>query len=83
MAPDKTWRFIICVDVPAESLPSAYEILHITMGKVASLLDWESTDEAYDSDGEPIPEPILSAMRMKVLTAMNGRIKAATKQEKE
>ena len=54
------FRFVVSVDVEAETLPAAYRALLKRM----SGNDWESTDEAYGADGEPVPGPALKAARL-------------------
>ena len=44
------YRFVVCVDVDASDLQGAYEKL---LGRMQSN-DWESTDEAYDPEGEQV-----------------------------
>lgn len=53
------YRLVVCVDIDAPSLLEAYGKLYETMAKITGPntgLYWESSDEAYDSDGEPIDE---------------------------
>lgn len=56
-------RFVIMVDVDEDDLDRAYKCLYESM--TAAALDWESTDEAYDPDGEPYPEDTLSDVRIR------------------
>ena len=57
------YRFVILVDVEdADSLGDAYQKLHAGMSKVFPG-DWESTDEAFDPDGEPVDPDDLSNVR--------------------
>ena len=67
------YRFVICVDVDADDLKSAYGKLFRFMGvKQAPVginrsdIDWESTDENYDDDGEEIDPDVMQAARMEV-----------------
>jgi len=46
------FRFIIAVDVPGDTLEEAYTKLLERM----NANDWETTDEAYNLDGEQIEE---------------------------
>jgi len=62
------FRFVICVDIPADSLKEAYIKLYNKMAE--SGLEWESSDEAYDDAGEQISEKDLSITRIDVLTEM-------------
>lgn len=57
------YRFVISVDLDAESLQEAYSKLLKRM----NANDWESTDEAYGPDGERVPEHELTAVRLVVL----------------
>jgi hypothetical protein len=57
------YRFVVCVDVEAKNLPDAYAGLLQRM----NANDWESTDEAYDPDGEEIDEDELAKARDVVL----------------
>lgn len=57
------YRFIVCVDVEAGTLEEAYRRLLQRM----NANDWESSDEAYGPDGEPIPKSLLDAARLRVL----------------
>jgi len=64
------YRIVVCVDIDAPSLLEAYGKLYETMAKVTGPntgLDWESSEEAYDSDGEEIDEEILQKARMEYL----------------
>jgi len=60
-------RFVICVDVADDDPISAYQKLHTAMSEVESKTDggiqWESTDEAYDDEGEEIPIAVLNDAR--------------------
>lgn len=59
------FRFVICVDVSAKSLEEGYSTLFDTMMKIdGKSFQWESTDEAYMPDGEPLTEEELSKVRM-------------------
>lgn len=46
----KNFRFIIAIDIEGEDIHGAYKKLLIRM----SGNDWETTDEAYDTDGNVI-----------------------------
>lgn len=61
-----TYRLIVAIDVDAPNLEDAYETVYRGMGRQFGN-DWESTDEAYDGDGEPIDEDTLSQARIAVL----------------
>jgi hypothetical protein len=62
------YRFVICVDIPADSLKEAYIQLYNKM--MESGLAWESSDEAYDDAGEEISEADLSETRVQAITEM-------------
>lgn len=54
------FRLIIAVDIEAKTLPEAYEILFNKMNETK--LGWESTDEAYDENGDSVdPDDIQEA----------------------
>lgn len=58
------FRFVICVDVQAKSLNSAYSKLYDSMKGISSSdLEWESTDEAYFEDGEEVDPNFLEKAR--------------------
>ncbi len=60
IASGRCWRFVVCVDVEAEGLDEAYELLHAQMaGRV-----WESSNEAYDPRGNRVDEDELAGVRM-------------------
>jgi len=59
-------RFVICVDVDEDNLKAAYLKLATELSKIPSI-EWESSDEAYDDDGEEIDPDILQDIRMRVL----------------
>jgi hypothetical protein len=66
---DETYRFIICVDIDAENDEAAYKLLREQMDliKAGSGLNWESTDEAYMPDGDPVdPKRILEIIMKSV-----------------
>lgn len=53
------FRFIVAVDVDAASLPEAYKKLRTQLDKATSKshrgeIGWETTDEAFDSQGNRI-----------------------------
>ncbi len=54
-------RFIICVDIDRDDLETAYRDLRVGMHR--SNLEWETTDEVYDDNGEPINADELSKVR--------------------
>ena len=61
------FRLVVCLDVDASSVEEAYEkVYRIMNGLGSEKLEWESTDEAYNSDGEQIPEEEYQAARLHV-----------------
>lgn len=63
---DSTYRIVICVDVEAASLKDAYGRVYNAMGKITgpdSNMDWESTDEWFDPDGEEVLGTEIEAAR--------------------
>lgn len=66
------YRLVLCLDVDASSLEEAYRKAYETMNEVCSksggTLEWESTDEAFDSDGEIISPSTLQDARIKVFS---------------
>jgi hypothetical protein len=70
-----SYRFVVCVDVEAETLDEAYRRLIKAMGYAEeghAYMQWESSDEAFTPDGCEIHENDLSEARMRVLDAMHG-----------
>jgi hypothetical protein len=65
------YRLIICVDVETNSLADAYKQVYEGMTK--SGLDWESSDEWYDKDGETGDPDVLQEARMEVPYELFGR----------
>lgn len=58
------YRLVVCVDVEAASLQEAYGRVYEAMGKVTgpgSSLDWESSDEAFDDNGQIDAEELQKA----------------------
>jgi len=69
------YRLVICLDVEAYNLEQAYERVYDTMGTVdAEDFQWESTNEAFDPEGDAIDPDEMQEARMKVF---------ARKQEEE
>lgn len=56
-----SFRLVVAIDIEAESLQEAYGKLHKTL--TATKLAWESSDEAYDQNGEEIDEEDLHKAR--------------------
>jgi len=57
MSNDKYFRFVLCVDVEADSLEEAYNKLYEAMK--LQPFGWETTDEAYSSDGEQVAPDVV------------------------
>jgi hypothetical protein len=79
------YRFVVCMDVcrkdetdgteePKADLVEAYRRLYIAMGlleqQAKGQIQWESTDEAFGPDGQPIIEEALQEARMTVLDTL-------------
>ena len=67
-------RIVICVDIEKDTPEEAYSELYDRMGRIAKgdMLEWESTDEWFGSDGEPMDERAVSEARMRVLADKGG-----------
>jgi len=62
-----TYRLILCIDVDAENLEDAYGEVYRSMGRITgpdTSLDWESSDEWFDEDGELGDPDVFLAARM-------------------
>lgn len=67
------FRFVICVDVEADSLDEGYSKLYDTMAKVdQEAFQWESTDEAFTPDGDVVDPKDLQRARMKKTAPCDG-----------
>ena len=64
---NETFRFVVCIDVEANSPKFAYERIYHAIAKLPTGISWESSDEAYDGNGQAIDEDVLSAARTAVL----------------
>ena len=65
-----SYRLVVCIDVGAQSTLEAYGKVYEAMAKITgagSDMDWESSDEAYTPNAEPISEDELSKVRMAYL----------------
>ena len=61
----KSFRLVVCLDVDAENLSKAYGVISKFMSDSESYgVAWESSDESYGPDGEPIDEAELQKARM-------------------
>ena len=56
-------RFVVCIDIDSDDLKEAYLLLYDQLVKTG--VDWETTDENYNADGERIPECDMQAARTK------------------
>ena len=65
MSEIEMYRFVVCVDVLAETLEGAYAELRETLGPDVS---YETSDEAYGPDGEEVTVTELNAARHAVLS---------------
>ena len=68
-----TFRFVVCIDAPGETLADAYrrllkELANTSFGDGGDGGGWESGDEAYDPDGESIDPKILADTKCAVLS---------------
>lgn len=63
-------RFVICVDVEEDNPTRAYGVMYEAMKK--SELEWESTDEWFDSDGELGDPDSLQRSRMSYFGSTGG-----------
>jgi hypothetical protein len=62
------FRFVVCVDIPADNLRQAYNGLLDRM----NANDWESTDEVYDLEGDAVKPSIFQTTRELVLLNRNA-----------
>ena len=68
-----TYRLVICLDVDADSLEHAYERVYRTMGSVdREDFQWESTDEAYDTEGGEVDPNEMQQARMTTFAKLNS-----------
>jgi hypothetical protein len=59
-----SYRLVVCIDVLATDLEDAYGQVYENMKRISRPgLGWESSDEAFDPDGEQISEAELSRAR--------------------
>jgi len=66
----ETFRIGIMIDVDATSLKEAYKRVYNTMGEVSMSegdIDWESSDEWFDEDGQMLNEDEVSSIRLEAL----------------
>lgn len=61
-------RIVVCLDVNLDDAREAYKLLHDVLNPLAeSGIEWETTDEWFDSEGEPIDEDAVMALRSTAL----------------
>ena len=66
---------MICVDIDADTPTEAYGKLYEAMGKVEKEnkdIQWESSDEWYDEDGEPLTEKSAQLARKRYFATRGG-----------
>jgi hypothetical protein len=66
-----TTRICVLIDLDTDQLDVAYGEVHEKM--TATGLEWESSDEWYYDDGDPVPEFIVSAARMRILDQLQRK----------
>jgi len=61
------YRLVICIDVDARCLEEAYGRVHKGMTAVnfEGFEGWESSDENFDNDGEPVTPEVMQQARGK------------------
>lgn len=69
----RTYRLVVCIDVAAESLDEAYGKMYESLNRLGQDLCWESSDEAFTPDGEPIEEVELARARMNYMASRGER----------
>ena len=57
-------RIVICIDTDHADADAAYQQVYKTMADTG--LEWESSDEWFDVDGDPIPEEAVQECRERV-----------------
>lgn len=61
-----TIRIVACIDLDTDDPQEAYAMLDAAMMQAegSGALEWESSDEWYGPDGEPMDEEEISRVRM-------------------
>ena len=59
-------RIVVCIDVDTESPEKAYERVYDFLAGLPKDMEWESSDEWFDSEGNPIDEDRVQGHRMTV-----------------
>jgi len=67
----RSYRLVICLDVDGVDLADAYSKVYKAMTKLPTGFCWESSDEAYDPDGNAIDPDELSRTRTVFLANHN------------
>jgi len=65
-----TYRIVVCIDIDADSTEDAYGKVYTAMGLLEREnedIEWESSDEWYGPEGNPIPEEDVQAACMAFL----------------
>lgn len=61
-------RIVCCIDVDTDDPIEAYKQVHHVLNPLASKgIEWETTDEWFDSEGEPIDKDTVMALRSTAL----------------
>jgi len=59
-------RIVVCLDCDTDDPAEAYAIVRRILNRDIGI-EWESSDEWYDSEGEAISEKEISRIRLQVL----------------
>lgn len=62
-----TIRIVVCLDIDAPTPRDAYALMYEQLRTLHPQIDWESTDEWFDSDGTQLDEDSISAARNETL----------------
>lgn len=71
---DNTYRWVVCIDINAQSLEESYGHVYNLMkelkkdSKNLTYEDWESTDEVYDPEGGQIDPDVIQKARESFLS---------------
>jgi hypothetical protein len=60
-------RIVVCIDVYAGSLSEAYGKVYEAMGSLPKGMEWESSDESFDDQGNMNTPEALQDARMKYM----------------
>lgn len=64
-----SYRLIVCFDIEADNLEGAYRKLEGQLRRIP--IAWETSDEAYDEDGEEIDPDVLQKAIVSVLDILD------------